>query len=258
LGIFVRQTSVGDVEFHQNRYARLLGETVRPHVRWLDVGAGHRLHSGWKHERPEDVARRADALIGCDLVTDQLRENATITAGAVADVNALPFRTGSFDLVTANMVFEHLGDPTRAFTEIARVLRPRGELVFITPNRRHPVVWGAALVLAPRWRQALARLIERRQARDIFPTYYRANTAPRISGLARRAGLEPGLIEVFPSYPFSKRPAALVALEAYCIRLFRRGPLRRFGSNIVGRLVKPALESQLGGQHAPTRDNGTQ
>ena len=237
----VLQRIIPDVEFHQNRYARLLGETVRSDIDWLDVGAGARLHSGWKYGRPQDVAERARAVIGCDLVPHALLRNKAITAGVVADITSLPFGDESFDLVTANMVVEHLSDPLHAFAEVARLLRPGGEFVFLTPNRWHPAVGLAAALVPSGVRTTLARVIERREARDIFPTHYRANTASRVRSLARQAGFEPTSIEVFSSYPFFKRPIALLALEAHWIRLMQRSGITRFGSNILVRLVRGPL-----------------
>lgn len=40
----------------------------------------------------------------------------------------LPFRSGSFDAVTANFVLNHVGDPAATLTELRRVLRPGGRL----------------------------------------------------------------------------------------------------------------------------------
>lgn len=43
---------------------------------------------------------------------------------------------GSFDVATAWAVFEHLHDPTKAFREAARLLRPNGRLVILVTNAR--------------------------------------------------------------------------------------------------------------------------
>lgn len=51
------------------------------------------------------------------------------TAGRVADVQDLPFRDASFDVVVANYVLHHVPDPAGGVAEMARVLRPAGTLV---------------------------------------------------------------------------------------------------------------------------------
>lgn len=49
----------------------------------------------------------------------------------------LPLESGSVDLIIARWVLEHVSDADAAASEIARVLRPHGRFVFITPNQRH-------------------------------------------------------------------------------------------------------------------------
>jgi ubiquinone/menaquinone biosynthesis C-methylase UbiE len=53
-------------------------------------------------------------------------------AGEVADVCALPFADGGFDIVTAMHMLYHAPDKDRAISEIARVLRPGGRLIVTT------------------------------------------------------------------------------------------------------------------------------
>jgi SAM-dependent methyltransferase len=53
----------------------------------------------------------------------------------VADVAGLPFDDGSFDVVVAFEVIEHVSDPDRVLDEFARVLGDGGVLVLSSPNR---------------------------------------------------------------------------------------------------------------------------
>ena len=46
----------------------------------------------------------------------------------------LPFRDESFDLITSNMVIEHMREPKLAFHEMYRVLAPGGTILLHTPN----------------------------------------------------------------------------------------------------------------------------
>lgn len=76
----------------------------------------------------------------------------------VADVQALPFEDGSFDGAIANHMLYHASDRARAIGELARVLRPHGQLYASTNGAGHlkeinallerPVEWGFRLEIA--------------------------------------------------------------------------------------------------------------
>jgi SAM-dependent methyltransferase len=53
----------------------------------------------------------------------------------VADMRGLPFERASFDSIISVQSIEHVPDPENAMAEVARVLRPGGRAVFVTPNR---------------------------------------------------------------------------------------------------------------------------
>ena len=53
----------------------------------------------------------------------------------VADMRQLPFTGGSFDSVVSIQSVEHVPDAEQVLAEVARVLRPGGRAIFVTPNR---------------------------------------------------------------------------------------------------------------------------
>lgn len=59
----------------------------------------------------------------------------------VMDMEDLHFPAESFDFVFSNLVFHYVDNWDRIFSEIRRVLRTNGRLLFST---NHPVKWGAA------------------------------------------------------------------------------------------------------------------
>lgn len=229
---------IPEVEFHQNRYARGLAHLVQPGCRWLDVGAGTKVHSGWIGLNPKELVDRTELLIGCDMVETHLGRNGLLDSAAVADAMQLPFSNGSFDLVTANMVLEHLEKPESVFVEIARVLAPGGHFVFVTPNLHSPIVWSASLVLSRSVRKGMSRVLEGRNPEHIFHTFYRANSRSAIEKLGAHAGLRVEEIDTFNSYPFIRRPWPLTAIEALWIRAISRRSLKVLTTNLFGVLGK--------------------
>ncbi|MEV7623701.1 class I SAM-dependent methyltransferase [Actinoplanes sp. NPDC089786] len=109
----------------------------------LDAGAGVGRFTLPVAQR---LADRPARVVAADLFDGMLR---TITRAAVqrgvtvgtlvADIQALPFPAGRFDLVLANHVLYHLPDLDRGVRELARVTRPAGVLVATTNADDIPV-----------------------------------------------------------------------------------------------------------------------
>lgn len=98
----------------------------------LDIGAG----------RGEFLAREPGNFVGIDidpLLVSQCRQRG-LTAHCM-NALALEFPDGSFDVVHAAQVIEHLssGDASRFLGEASRVLRPGGRVYLTTPGVRN--VW---------------------------------------------------------------------------------------------------------------------
>lgn len=120
----------------------------------LEVGCGNgnlwaanreRIPSGWRLT----LTDFSQGMI--DEVQTRLGDSATY---GVADIQELPFTSGSFDSVIANHMLYHVPDLEQALAEIARVLRPGG-IVIATTNgldhlrelRAHSVQWSRSFAL---------------------------------------------------------------------------------------------------------------
>ncbi len=69
------------------------------------------------------------------------RLNARGGIARCGEITSLPFPDGSFDLVIACDVVEHVENDRRVFAELTRVLKPEGRLIFSVPL--HPAQWTA-------------------------------------------------------------------------------------------------------------------
>jgi ubiquinone/menaquinone biosynthesis methyltransferase len=78
------------------------------------------------------------------LKADRARPQVPAPVFVVGDMGDLPFLDASFDLVTTGYGLRNVPDLPRAIREIARVLRPGGQLLSLDFNRpRHPGVRAA-------------------------------------------------------------------------------------------------------------------
>jgi SAM-dependent methyltransferase len=102
-----------------------------------------------------------------------------------------PFADGSFDLVGAQWVLEHIRNPRTFLREVHRLLRPGGTFVAVTINALHYVTLlsrGFGLA-SHRLTQRLVQRLYGRAPHDTFPTFYRLNSTRQIKAAATEAGL---------------------------------------------------------------------
>ena len=228
---------VPTLRFSQDIYAEKLIASLPEGGRWLDLGCGHQFFPEWMAAERAAVLSSKAAAFGVDLDWESLRGHPDIRNRTLGDLARLPFRAGSFDFVTANMVVEHLEDPAAALGEIHRVLKPKGVFLFHTPNVRHWVIRLAALTPEGVKRKAAAFLHERKEA-DIFPAHYRMNTPEAVRELAEKNGFRVAeLAMVNTSATFVMLgPVALLELLVLRFLETRRGERHR--TIIIARLEK--------------------
>ncbi|PJF34789.1 MAG: hypothetical protein CUN49_13855 [Candidatus Thermofonsia Clade 1 bacterium] len=163
------------------RYAQWLAAALTADATLLDIGCG-------RDSLAAEAIQRARRSVGIDLVADDLRHNRVVDLPILATAYQLPFRAASFDVIAAQWVVEHFPQPERAFREMARVLRPHGQVILLTTNAHNYVPLLSRLVPSAARRFALNQLL-RRPAHESHPTFYRANTRRALSQLAERSGL---------------------------------------------------------------------
>ena len=163
----------------ESRYWALVQTTAAGAGRILAFGAG-------RGAKEFDLRGPGREVVAVDVDQDVL-ENPWVDRAVVYDGGRLPFPDASFDMSCSQSVIEHLADPAHTFAELARVLRPGGRLVFKTPN-----IWfystPISRVVPNRFHADVLRFTTGRPERDVFPTFYRANTRRRLRKLLTAAG----------------------------------------------------------------------
>jgi ubiquinone/menaquinone biosynthesis C-methylase UbiE len=148
-------------------YEMLIRSLLRPDMRVLDVGCG-------RGGVLEQLGPAAEHPTGADPDFASLREHRLPALPRVqAMAENLPFQAGTFHVVLASWVFEHLENPQQTLAEFARVLKPGGFVVFITPNASS-LITRLNQLLRPLQKTLVPRLYGRAEA-DTFSVHYRAN-----------------------------------------------------------------------------------
>ena len=190
--------SAGRSEHEQQFYLRTLCEVFRPVICWLDAGCGRTLIQKWIRDADQielKFIRDARMVVGVDIDAPSLSESPI--PRIACDLSSLAFRSESFDLITCNMVVEHLAEPHRVFSEFFRLLRPGGKAVILTPNLYH--LANIVSRLSPFWfhKWVLEKLSERADE-DIFPTLYRCNTERSLRNSLQKAGFAKPTVHLVP------------------------------------------------------------
>ncbi len=228
---------VPKLKFSQDLYAEVLNTQVVASIHWLDLGCGHQLLPWWYLDDGRNPVDRGRVVIGIGRDLNLLKQHKTIELRVQADIGRLPLRDGFLDLVTANMVVEHLDDPVVQFREVSRVLKPGGRFIMHTPNAQGYFVILARLV-PEKVRKYLAHLLEGQKEEDVFRTFYRANTPKAVSDLAAQSGFKVvGLRMIVTSALFQNIPPLAIA-ELVWIRTLMTRPLKSLRTNIIATLEK--------------------
>lgn len=117
-------------ERFRTRLTALYRERLRPGDDVLD------LMSSWVSHLPDDL--RLGRVVGHGLNEDELAANDRLDRYVVQDLNKtqrLPLESDAFDAVLCAVSVQYLQYPESVFAEVARVLRPGGQVIVSFSNR---------------------------------------------------------------------------------------------------------------------------
>lgn len=99
-----------------------------PDCSLLDIGCG------WEARLLRAIEPYVARGVGIDFKAPRIA-SAKVTTIAAVLTDKLPFPDADFDVVTLLAVLEHLDYPRAMVAEIARVLKPRGQVVLTVPSK---------------------------------------------------------------------------------------------------------------------------
>jgi SAM-dependent methyltransferase len=161
-GVYAREHELEENHWwFASRLARI-HDLVRAHLPrsgglLLDLGCG----SGRTARSFEQYGR----VVGSDLSSAPLADDAAKGRRRLASrAEQLPFKNGTFDLITALDLVEHLEQDLPAFGEMFRVLRPDGVLILTVPAM--PLLYGPHDRVLGHWRRYSSAELRRRVLRS--------------------------------------------------------------------------------------------
>jgi len=202
--------------------------------RWLDIGCGHNHFGEWMRSDQQAAIASVGTAFGCDLDFEGLKKHPDLKNKCMASGYGLPYSTGSLDIVSANMVLEHVDDPRRFLTEVHRVLAPGGLFVFHTPNRR-----GYRTVAARLLTNQLIKVLESREEDDVFPAFYRLNKREDIQREADAAGLQVQSIEAIETTALVASLGPVAIPELFLIRALQHDMAEAYRATLITVLRRP-------------------
>jgi SAM-dependent methyltransferase len=198
-------------------FEALVRQHLGPDRRVLDLGCG-------RGGVMELFWREVQRAVGVDPDLASLREHRAGFARVCSLGGALPFAAGSFDLLIALWVFEHLADPEAVLREARRVLAPSGRLLFLTPNAHHPLILGNRFSWAfPAVQRLLVPRLYGRSEADTFRVRYRANTLGQLRRLAQATGFRVARLEAISDPTYLAFNPLLFELSVWFERLLPAG-----------------------------------
>jgi ubiquinone/menaquinone biosynthesis C-methylase UbiE len=221
----------------QHLYEGVLKNLVSSETQWLDLGCGHQVLPFWREEEERNLVARCGMIVGMDYDLLSLQKHRSVSLRVRGHINSLPFKEGHFDLVTANMVVEHLAEPSVQFREIYRVLKPGGIFLFHTPNAKgYPTLM--TKLVPEKLKHKLIYILDGRKEDDVFETHYVANTQRQIADLARSTGFEIAKIQLTVSDAVFALVPPIAIPELMYLRLLMTDRFKNWRTNIITVLKK--------------------
>jgi len=159
----------------------MFNEIFFPGAVVLDAGCGK--------ESAVPLNNGLETRVGVDISHLFLMSNKNVNLKIVADLESLPFKNATFDVILSQYVMEHLKNPEKVISEFRRVTKDRPTILILTTNALNYIALATHLMPF-----SIQRFIKKRFLRipedEIYPVYYRCNTIFKLNRMMRRIGFE--------------------------------------------------------------------
>ncbi|MDX9970360.1 MAG: class I SAM-dependent methyltransferase [Candidatus Gracilibacteria bacterium] len=210
----------------QSIYKILINERVNTNTKILDIGCGH-------GDFMKEVYDKTNFSFGIDPDASALEKNSFIKNKFVASAEKLPFQDNTFDIVVSAWVLEHIQNPRESFSEIFRVLKPGGKVIFLTPNVWNYNVW-IIRAIPERFHEFFTKRLYNRKDHDTYPKSYKINSEKSLMKTLTPIGFQKSEI-IFngdPSYISFNEP--LFKFASLIETLLDKKPLRFMKVHLIG------------------------
>ncbi len=183
-----------------------------------------------------DFKNKPKIIIGVDVNEKLLAQNNIVDQKIISNLENIPLDNNTVDIIVSEFVLEHLAHPEAVFEELARVLKPDGVFIFITPNVLNPIM--ALSRILPHTVHKFFRTTILKKEEETHPTYYRANTYKTLIKLGISTGLSEQAISRAgnPEYLGFCKPLAPLAI--WLEKMIDNKYLDFFKMYLIGSLVK--------------------
>ena len=176
----IRRTLFADVPSEWHVYKQQVVDLLKPGHTVLDVGCGKRCSIS--------VSDYPDiTLIGIDPDPESSNNPCLTSFKPMNDMERWPVEDETVDIVLSRHVLEHIGSPVIFFRELARVIKPSGRFVFMTPNQWSPFVVASRL-LPYRLKRTITERLYGFDGSDVYPTYYKLNSSRKLRTICEDSG----------------------------------------------------------------------
>lgn len=167
--------------FSNDLFENWIKESLNKNSVWIDAGCGN---NSLVHEF-SDIAPRGTGI-------DEIIHPELLASGdrfINSSLENIPFETGTVDVITANMVIEHIVNIDKVLLEFHRILKPGGKFIFRTTNKNYPTLFIGNLI-PKKMKDKIIYSIFGVRSHDIFKTTYPANTLMEIKKVFSVSGFK--------------------------------------------------------------------